>query len=112
MTTNTLELELVMKNVELILKFKKKFIIDAEYSMSVDEFEKIIHSLLPSFYNEYPVLCKMIVTNNDLDILYKMIDKLIRVEHGNESIDKVKTDLGDDLAEKYIFPHFGKPMSK
>ena len=41
-----------------------------------------------------------------------MIDKIMNICDGDISINEVQTDIGNVLAEKYLYPKLGKPNKK
>ena len=74
---------------------------------STDEFDNEIKllELYPDFYDNYPFLVKKICKNSDMDILYKMLEQLEQVENGNKTLNNVELSLGNELAEKYLYPN-------
>ena len=57
----------------------------------------------PLFATNYPFLLKKIVKNEDIEYLYKMLDNLKQVEQGNKKLEDVEMNLGENLAEKYLY---------
>jgi hypothetical protein len=106
------ELELVKQNVKMILNFKKQYILDAEIPMPINEFDNTMKHIFPKFCEEYPTLYKMVFTNSDINLLYKMIDMIMNICDGNTTMDKAKDEMGEMLAEQYLYPQFGKPTKK
>lgn len=106
------ELEVVKKNVKMILDFKKKYILDAEIPMNLQEFDETMRLIFPKFVEQYPTLYKMVFTNSDINLLYKMIDKIMNICDGFTTIDEAKKDVGEMLAKEYLYPKFGKPETR
>ena len=64
--------------------------------------ELIIMEAYPEFYDEHPFLVKKICKQDDLTILYKMLDSLELVNNGSDTISNVEHKLGEELANKYL----------
>ena len=75
----------------------------SHFELELDIIEKF-----PEFYQEYPFLVKKLVKGDNLDTLYKMLDNLDLVEKGDKSFHEVEKTLGDELANKYIYPNINK----
>lgn len=56
------------------------------------------------FYSRYPYLIKMLIKNDNLEMLDKMIENMQQVEDGNQSLSSTELKLGTELAEKYNLP--------
>ena len=61
---------------------------------------------MPEFYEEYPSIIKRLCREEKQDnsYLYKMIQLLKQVEQGNTSLGAVELTLGNELAEKFVYP--------
>ena len=57
----------------------------------------------PLFASNYPFLLKKIVKNEDIEYLYKMLENLKEVEKGDRQIEDVEQNLGENLANKYLY---------
>lgn len=104
------ELEVIKKNVDLIIKFKKHYLESG--TLTPEQFCTKIETIFPSFTENYPVLYKLTLTCDDISILYKMIDKITSVCKGNSSVDDARNSMGEMLAEKFLYPKLGKPENK
>ena len=69
------------------------------------ESELYIMETYPEFYQEYPFLVKQICKKDDLTMLYKMLGLLDNIEKGKDTLDNVEKNLGQELANDYIYPH-------
>jgi hypothetical protein len=69
-----------------------------------DQFELEMDTIVqfPEFYDEFPSLCKKICKQDDISMLYKMLENLNMVQTGNKSLASVEYSLGNELATKYI----------
>ena len=64
-----------------------------------------ILELYPEFYDNYPFLVKKLCKNQDITMLYTMLEKLNQIEKGNSTLENVERNLGEQLAEKYLYPN-------
>lgn len=60
------------------------------------------------FYEEYPYLVKKLIKGGDMDFLNVMLENLQRVEEGEQSLASTELKLGNELAEKYLYPNVKK----
>lgn len=82
---------------------------ELEGRSDIFDFELEIMTKYPEFYDSHPFLVKKLCKRDDLTILYKMLDNLTKVEEGNKSLASVELSLGEELANKYLYPVVGKP---
>jgi hypothetical protein len=61
-------------------------------------------------FDEFPALIKRLCReeNQDNSFLYKMLDTLDKVNKGDESMASAELKLGDELAQKFIYPFINK----
>jgi hypothetical protein len=76
-----------------------------------DNYRKMLHNLFPSFAADYPSLFKQIIFRRDLSMLEMMLQKIEDLQAGTITEKEITTNIGETLAEKYIYPVFGKPDS-
>ena len=67
-----------------------------------DEYQTAMEEFVPEFYNEYPSLFNMIIKGNDLSMLDLFLNKLDDIDQGKNTLDDVRTDLGQILHNKYV----------
>lgn len=107
---------IIMENNDFKLTELKQKIKDAEVkinqlkSENKDEVEIEFYFLEneEEFYAEYPYLIKKLIKGGDLDFLNKMIKSLEKVENGEQSLASTELKLGEELAEKYLYPNIKK----
>lgn len=99
------ELELVKKCVDTIMNLKERY----KNEKTIDEIEQIIEKTFPFFVDSYYGLFKLTLKTNDVTMLYVMIDQINNVCDGNTDIDEARNNIGNTLAEKYLFPKIGMP---
>ena len=83
-------------------------ILEAEGVVAPFDQELVLMEKFPEFYQDHPNLVKKICKKDNLDILYKMLDNLDNVEKGTKSLSSVELDLGNKLADKYLYPSLNK----
>ena len=70
--------------------------------------ELFVMKTFPTLYEEYPFLlkklCKVINDEENLNMLYLLIDRMDAISSGKESKTVVEAELGQQLADKYIKP--------
>lgn len=72
------------------------------------DFEMEIMESCPEFYQSHPFLVKKLCKRDDLSMLNKMLNQLEKVELGNTSLAGVELNLGEELANKYLYPVINK----
>jgi hypothetical protein len=70
------------------------------------ELEMLILNNYPELYEEYPAIIKRLCReeNQDNTILFQMIEQLENIEKGETTMEKVEKELGEELAEKFVYP--------
>ena len=56
------------------------------------------------FYEKYPYLIKKLIKGGDLSMLDKFLNSLEKVHNGEQSLASTELKLGEDLAQKYLYP--------
>ena len=72
------------------------------------EFEMYLLESYPDFYQSHPFLFKKLCKKDDITMLYKMLDNLEKVEAGNKSFASVELNLGQELADQYLYSVINK----
>ena len=73
------------------------------------EIELEVMTKYPEFYEGHPFLVKKLCKRDDISMLFKMLDNLDKVDNGTKSLATVELTLGEELADKYLYPVVGKP---
>jgi len=68
------------------------------------QFEFALRDIFPTFSQEHPFLFRKIVMGDDLAFLYKMLEGITKIKNGTLSVKEVEQDLGNDLANTYVYP--------
>ncbi len=74
------------------------------------ELELYFISNMTEYYDAYPHLIKRLCREEDQDnsFLYKMLDSLEKVNEGKTSMASVELSLGNELANKFLYPAIDK----
>lgn len=69
---------------------------------------------MTEYYESYPHLIKRLCReeNQDNSFLYKMIDNLEQVNKGEKNMANVELSLGNELANKYLYPALNEKNKK
>ena len=110
MSEDLFKLDNVMNHIYMINEHIKK--LEVEGKKDPFEFEMEILQVFPEFYDSYPFLVKKLCKRGDLSMLYTMMGKLNDVEEGKNSLATVELNLGNALAEKYLYPVINKNKEK
>ena len=68
---------------------------------------KIIE-VFPEFYDMYPFLIKKLCKQEDINMIYHMLDKLDDINKGKSTLNTVEHELGQELYNKYLDPNIPK----
>ena len=88
----------VQKKIEEFVKEKKT---DVQIEMYFLENDGL-------FYEKYPYLVKKLIKGDSLDFLDVMLNNLEKVENGEQTLASTELKLGEDLAQKYLYPKVNK----
>jgi hypothetical protein len=91
------KLELLITRLELL----RTTGIENPFDLEMD-----IMNNMTDFYEQYPSIVKRLCRekNQDNTYLYKMIKLLKQVENGNIDLKDAELSLGNELAEKFVYP--------
>jgi hypothetical protein len=70
------------------------------------DLEMAVLNCMPEFYDNYPSIVKRLCKEEiqDNTYLYKMLELLQDVEKGDKSLASVEYNLGEELAQKFVYP--------
>jgi len=97
----TIELIIRMINTDECINLEKE---------DVAKYREFLYKLFPTFASDYPSLFKKVIFRQDLSMLETMLQSIEDLHKGRSEKD-ITTNIGETLAEKYIYPVFGKPES-
>jgi hypothetical protein len=72
------------------------------------EYQNYLIQIFPTFYEMYPTLFSNIIENKDLTFLESMLEGIIKINENKDLKDNIEKDLGEKLAEKYLYPNIKK----
>ena len=73
-----------------------------------NEYQNYLMQLFPTFYETYPTLFDNIIENKDLAFLEPMLEGIMKINENKDLKDDIEKDLGEKLAEKYLYPNIKK----
>lgn len=79
---------------------------------NVDKLLLRLEKEFPKFSEKYYSLLKLIVKGEDISYLFKMLEMIESVQKNEKNIDEVEKNLGEELAEKYLYPSLSKKEVK
>jgi hypothetical protein len=102
------EMKLIEQNLEIFklkLDYLRNIGIEDPFDLEMD-----IMNSMPEFYENFPSIVKRLCREKDQDnsYLYKMINLLKDVEKGEQNLNTVELILGNELAEKFVYPVINK----
>ena len=99
------EIEIRIKTLQSRLQILREMNITDPFDLEMD----ILHNM-PEFYDDFPSIVKRLCReeNQDNSYLDKMIELLKDVEKNKKSLASVEMNLGEELAEKFIYPVINK----
>jgi len=104
-----------IKRINDSLQLLKQFVLSDDIKQiklekSEKEYKEYLQRIFPLFYEDFPSLFDMVVEGKDTTFINRMFDALIQIEKG-KSKEEVEKQLGEELANIYLYPKVGKPKS-
>ncbi len=99
---DTVEIIKQMANTELCVNLSQS---------DKNSYQEYMKELFPEFSQNYVGLFKKIIFREDLTMLNAMLKNLEDLNNGVVQEKDVTTNIGESLAEKYLYPVLGKPES-
>jgi predicted transcriptional regulator len=105
-----------IKQINDTLQLIKQFVdspelTDIRAKQGYDAYKDYITRVFPVFYNDFPTLVEMVIDGKDISFINRMFDALIQIDKGR-SKEEVEKKLGEELAEKYLYPKIGRPNKR
>lgn len=83
---------------------------------NVTKYKEFLFGVFPVFAETYPVLFDMIISGRNTNFLDSMLESLIKIACDGANPKEVEKSLGEDMAEKFLYPqlpeHIKKKMRK
>lgn len=81
-------------------------------SQDLAAYEEQMESKFPEFADKYYAVFKKVISGEDITPLFKMLVGIDKVNRGEKTIEEVETNLGKELANKYVLPVINKNKKK
>ena len=98
----------VLDDVGNILEYMCKDEIQELKNNDVSEYTNHMEEKFPAFSFKYYSLFRQIIEGEDITPLFSMLGAIERVKQGQISLDDAEKNLGEELAEQYLYPHVPK----
>lgn len=102
----------LLNNVEKILEVMCEDEMINLKNEDENDYNKAMEERFPAFSFRYFALFQQIISGSDLTHLFSMLGAIERVKKGELSLETAEKNLGEELAEEYIYPHIGKDPPK
>ena len=103
MAENPLTTSEIRETVNFIIKFRDSKQIVKLKSKSLKEYNDKMNSTFSVFKYNYPSIFDVILENQNIEYLYKMLDMKEKIENGGDK-DVLEREMGELLAKKFIYP--------
>jgi hypothetical protein len=109
---NNFEFEQEIQSIRDTVNLLKQIINTYEFKEMKEnnnkEYQNYLIQIFPTFYETYPTLFNNIIENKDLTFLESMLEGIIKINENKDLKDNIEKDLGEQLAEKYLYPNIKK----
>ena len=95
-----------VKKIRINIKIVKNWV-NKQKSKGIKDSQKLEYSVfdnLHDIYVSFPSIVKMICKDQDMKEVDKMLNELEKVEEGEASLKEVEKTLGDEYANKFLYP--------
>ena len=102
------EIQSIRDTVNLLQKIINTYEFKEMKENNNKEYKNYLIQIFPTFYDTYPTLFNNIIENKDLSFLESMLDGIIKINKNNDLKANIEKDLGEKLAEKFLYPNIKK----
>jgi hypothetical protein len=102
------EIKSIRDTVDLLQKIINTCEFKEKKENNNKEYQNYLIQIFPTFYETYPTLFNNIIENKDLSFLEPMLDGIMKINENKDLKDNIEKDLGEKLAEKYLYPNIKK----
>jgi len=102
------EIQSIRDTVNLLKQFINTYEFQEMKNNNNKEYQNYLIQIFPTFYETYPTLFNNIIENKDLTFLESMLEGIIKINENKDLKDNIEKDLGEKLAEKYLYPNIKK----
>jgi len=111
-TPNLPDVALLLSQVEEILDYMVKTEELKELKKDNSEYEKHMEDKFPFFSSRYFGIFRKLINGEDITPLLTMCKSINEIKSGNITMEQAEKQLGEGLAEKYIYPNLTKEQKK
>ena len=108
MTDINQEIQSIRDTVDFLQQIINTETLKQMKSNNNNEYQTYLIQLFPTFYESYPILFNNIIQNKDLTFLESMLEGIKKINENQDLKDSIEKDLGEKLAEKYLYPNIKK----
>ena len=101
-------LDTVIKILEKMNEEEMKFLAKENNSLFIDK----ISEEFSEFSNRYYTLFRTVIDREDLTNLFKMLEMIQKIQNDKIDIKSAEKQLGEDLADQYLYPVLNKKNDK
>jgi hypothetical protein len=102
------EIKSIRDTVDLLQKIINTCEFKEKKENNKKEYQNYLIQIFPTFYETYPTLFNNIIENKDLTFLEPMLEGIMKINENKDLKDNIEKDLGEKLAEKYLYPNIKK----
>jgi hypothetical protein len=110
MNNNNIEDEInsIKNTIDFLNKFVKTEKVQELKKENFNEYKTYLILIFPTFYDLYPTLFNNIIEEKELTFLDEMFEGIIKINNNNSLKDNIEKNLGEKLAEKFLYPYVKK----
>lgn len=102
----------VLDKVMEILEYMLDDSIKKMKSSNINEYNSHMENKFSEFSNRYYGLFQKIISGEDITPLLSMLASIDKVKSGSATLETVEEQLGEELANKYIYPNLTNDQKK
>ena len=72
------------------------------------KYEEKMEERFEEFAFRYFAIFKKVISGEDITPLFRMLTEIDKIHRGDKEIEQVEKELGEELANQYIYPKVGK----
>lgn len=79
---------------------------------NVVQYETKMEELFPAFSFRYYAVFRKVISGEDITPLMHMFSEINNIKAGNKTIEQAEEQLGQNLAEKYVYPKLNRKQRR
>ncbi len=111
-TANLPEINVLLAQVIKILDYMSQNEIKQMRKDNEPAYQSHMEQQFPNFSMRYYGVFQKLISGEDLNPLFQMMGQIERVKRGEISLSEAEKEVGESLAEKYVYPHVGHPSDQ